>query len=198
METQTSNTSNKSKTVWIVIGVIAGLCLIACVIGFFVFRQVGSKMINTNPADVATVSDKIAEYDMPPGYQAQMSMSLLVYDMVVLAPSQSSANSMIIIMMQFNSGTNMSREEMQQQMQQAYQQQGGTGGVQMQVVETREETIRGETVTVTISEGTTEGVTIRQWMTVFRGNAGPTVLMIQGAPSDWDDDLITDFIHSIR
>jgi len=195
METQTSN---KSKTVWIVVGVIAGLCLIACVIGFFVFRQVGSKMIKTNPADVATVSDKIAEYDMPPGFEAKASMSLFVYDMVVLAPTQPGANSMMIIMMQFSSGANMSREEMQQQMQQAYQQQGGAGGVQMQVVETREETIRSETVTVTISEGTTEGVTLRQWMTVFRGNGGPTVLMIQGATSDWDEELVTNFIHSIR
>ena len=193
---------NKNRNIWIAVGVVSGLCLVACVVAFFVLRQVGtqvSQAIKTNPADVQAVSDKIAKYDMPPGYKAQLSMSFVVYDMVMLAPSQSGSSSMIIMMMQFSGGgANLDRQQMEQQMQQASQQQGGQPGMQMKVVETREETIRGEKVTVTVSEGTSQGITIRQWMTVFQGNGGPTVLMIQGSTSDWNDQLISNFIQSIR
>ena len=194
------NNSN-NKTTWIIVGVVAFLCLAACGVGFLIFRQIGSQVaegFKTDPAEVKAVSDKIANFDVPPGYSLQMSMSLFVYDMVAIAPDSPASSSMMIMLMQFNGGAGMSREEMQEQMRQAYQQQGGQPGMQMRVVETREETIRGEQVTVTVSEGSSEGFTYRQWMTVFTGNGGPTVLMIQGATADWDDEMIANFIHSIR
>jgi hypothetical protein len=197
MATQT----NKNRNIWIAVAVVGVLCLVACGVAFLVFRQVGTKVteaIKTDPAEVSAVSDKIAQYDLPPGYQAQMSMSLFVYDMVMIGPAQSGSSSMIIMLMQFNGGAGLDQAQMEEQMRQAFEQQGGQPGAQMRVVETREETIRGEQVTVTISEGGSQGVTLRQWVTVFKGNGGPTVLMIQGATSDWDNKLITDFIHSIR
>ncbi len=193
--------TNKNRTIWIAVAVIGVLCLAACGIAFLVFRQLGSQLSNvvtTNPSDVAAVSDKIATYDMPPGYEAQVSMSMFVYDVVMIGPSQPSSSSMVIMLMQFTGSAGMSREQMEEQMRQAFEQQGGQPGVQMKVVETREETIRGEQVTVTISEGTTQGVTMRQLVTVFKGNGGPTVLMIQGTTDDWDEELVSDFIHSIR
>jgi len=188
---------NKNQKVWIAVGVAAGLCLVACVVGFFVLRQLGSQLVNLDPADVQAVSDKIAQYDVPPGYQALMSMSFPgLYDVVALSSTDSS--SMMIMLMQFTSNMGMTQEQMQEQVRQSFEQQSGQRGIQMQVVETREETIRGETVTITISEGTSEGDTLRQWMTVFKGNGGPTVLMIQGSDDDWDEELIVNFIHSIR
>jgi hypothetical protein len=197
METQ----SNKSRNIWIAVGVVSALCLVACVIAYFVLRQVGSQVgeaFNTDPAKVAAVSDKIAEYDLPPGYTAQMSMSIMMYDLVMIGPSQSSSNSMMIMLMQFNGNVGMSQEQMQEQVRQSFEQQSGQRGAQMTVVETRQDTIRGEQVTISISEGGSAGVKMRQLMTVFTGNGGPTVLMIQGPITDWDEDLITDFIHSIR
>lgn len=197
MDTQT----NKNRNIWIAVAVVGVLCLVACVIAFFVVRQVGTKVtdaIKTDPSDVSAVSDKIAEYDLPPGYEAQMSMSLYVYDLVMIGPSPTGSSGMMIMLMQFNGGAGLDQAQMEEQMRQAFEQQGGQPGAQMKVVETRAETIRGEQVTVTISEGTSQGITLRQWVTVFKGNGGPTVLMIQGSTSDWDDELIADFIHSIR
>jgi len=104
----------------------------------------------------------------------------------------------MIMLMQFNNGAGLDQAQMEEQMRQAFEQQGGQPGMQMKVVETREETIRGEQVIVTISEGASQGITLRQWITVFKGNGGPTMLMIQGTTGDWDDELIADFIHSIR
>jgi len=197
MDTQT----NKNRNIWIAVAVVGVLCLVACGVAFLVFRQVGTQVgevFNTDPADVSAVSDKIAQYDLPPGYEAQMSMSLFVYDMVVIGSSQTGSSSMMIMLMQFNNGAGLDQAQMEEQMRQAFEQQGGQPGMQMKVVETREETIRGEQVIVTISEGASQGITLRQWITVFKGNGGPTMLMIQGTTSDWDEELILNFIHSIH
>ena len=193
---ETPKPANKNRTIWIIVGVAAVLCIIACAVTFLVVGKMGSDMFNFNPSDVQGVSDTIAEYDMPPGYKPFMSMSLpSMYDIVALS---SDNGTMMIMLMQFTGNLGMTEEQMQEQVRQSFEQQSGQGGAQMQVVETREDTIRGQKVTITVSEGTGEGVTLRQWMTVFTGNGGPTVLMIQGSTSDWDETLITNFIHSIR
>ena len=68
----------------------------------------------------------------------------------------------------------------------------------MQVVDTQEVIIRDQTVTATISEGQYQTLVMRQWSTVFEGNKGPTILMAQGTTSEWDDQLLEDFIKSIK
>jgi hypothetical protein len=96
METKT----NKNRNIWIAVAIVGVLCLVACGVAFLVFRQIGTQVgesIKTDPADMAAVSDKIADYDMPPGYKAQVSMSLFVYDMVMIGPSQTGSSSMTII-----------------------------------------------------------------------------------------------------
>src|SRR3990172_5632616 len=98
---------------------------------------------------------------------------------------------MTIMLMQFTSGVGVNQEQMEE----AFKQQNQRQNTQMQVVEERTETIRGEEVIVTISESaSSDTVQFRQWMTVFKGNKGPTVLMIQGPTNSWDEQLIKDFI----
>ncbi len=182
------------------IGAVAALCLCAAAVMFLVLREAGSRVTDsfkTDPTSIAQVGDKIAEYDVPPGYQESMAMSLFVYDMVYIMPvteTETSPLSMIIMMMQFTGAGNTDPEQMRE----AMEQQTGRSNSQMNVVETRTETIRGDEVSVTISEGATQGLRLRQWMAVFRGNNGPTMLMIQGPTDTWDEELVDDFIHSIR
>ncbi|MBI5954290.1 MAG: hypothetical protein HY865_21750 [Chloroflexi bacterium] len=191
---------SKNRKLLIGIGVVGALCLCAALISFFVIREAGTRMkgmVKTDPTSIAAVSEDIAEFDVPPGYELGMAMSFLNYDMVSIMPADS-PSSMNIMMMQF---TNLSSSELtQEQMQQALEQQGGQKNMSMTVVEQRTETIRGKEVAVTISESSATGseIRFRQWMTVFEGNKGPVMLTIQGSTADWDEDLVTDFIASIR
>jgi hypothetical protein len=68
----------------------------------------------------------------------------------------------------------------------------------MKLVDSYETVIRGETVAVNVSEGDYQGIAIRQLTTIFKGNNGPTILLIQSAADYWDEQLVTDFIASIR
>ncbi len=103
------------------------------------------------------------------------------------------------MLMQLNNGSSLGNEEQtREQLRQVAEQQNGQAGSSMRVVDSFETVIRKETVTVTVSEGDYQSFTMRQWITIFDGNNGPTILMIQGPTSRWDDKLVEDFIKSIQ
>ena len=188
--------SNKQK--WLIgIGVVAGLCVCAAAVAILVLREAASRVTDsfkTDPTSIAEVGHGIAEYDVPPGYQESMAMSFFTYDMIAMAPTSDPESGSMIMMMQFAGAAAASPEEMQR----AMEQQTGRPGSQMTIVESRTEIIRGEEVAVTISESKTEGFKLRQLVAVFRGNRGPTMLMIQGPSEGWDKAMIETFIKSIR
>jgi hypothetical protein len=152
-------------------------------------------MVKTDPTQIASVAGGIAEFDVPTGYEVELAMSFLNYETVTIMPADG-GGSMSITLVQMTGVSNLTDEQMQQ----ALEQQGGQKSANMSVVEQRTETIRGEEVIVTVSEGSATGtdVRLRQWMAVFKGNKGPVVLLIQGSTADWDEDLVADFIASIR
>ena len=188
----------ESKKLLIGFGVVAVLFCCAAGISFFAFRELSKRMVNaisTDPAGVEQARQNIAEFDVPEGYKSTV-MSFLVYDMVSLTPEHSGG--MMIMLMQSNSVFSGNPEQMQEQMRQAAQRQGSQPGGSMHFVETRDVTIRDETVAVTVSESKYQSFTIRQWIAVFTGNKGPVILMIQGPVDDWDDQVVEDFIKSIK
>ncbi len=189
---------SESKKMLIGFSVIAMICICVMGVTYFSFRRMGEKMetiANGDPATVAKVQKRIANFDVPEGYKP-VGMSFLGYDMINLIPEHSSSSA-TITMIQYN-GLISDQAQMEQQLHQMAEQQSGMPGGSSTVVETYEETIRGETVEVTVTETSFEGVTIRQWMTLFEGNKGPTLLMIQDTVGSWDDQFVDDFIASIE
>lgn len=201
--TVTNEPDNKNKWIWIGLGAALLFCCCAVLAAYLVFRQAGQTLqdgMKTDPESAAQAAHKIADYDLPPGYQEQMSMDILFYSFVIIAPDTDTqpTTSPLIMLAQF-SQTGMDREQMEQQLRQAFEQQSGQRGADMQVVEVKNMVIRGEEVEVTIFEGTdTNGYVMRQLITSFPGKDGTAMLMITGSPSTWDDKVIDDFIESIR
>ena len=201
--TVTNEPGNKNKWIWIGLGAALLFCCCAVVAAILVFRQAGKTIeegMKTDPESAAQAARKIADYDLPPGYQEQMSMDILFYSFVIIAPETDTqtTTSPLIMLAQF-SQAGMDRQQMEQQLRQAFEQQSGQRGADMQVVEVKNMVIRGEEVEVTIFEGTdTNGYVVRQLITSFPGKDGTAMLMIMGSPSTWDDNMIDDFIESIH
>ncbi len=102
------------------------------------------------------------------------------------------------MMMAYPPTANMDEKQMQEEMQRAFARQGGQN-VSTHVVETRTVSIRGEDEKVTILESSTDkGYAVRQWMTIFKGKNGLVMLMIQGTVDHWNEQLVNDFIASIK
>jgi hypothetical protein len=188
-----------------IITVIAILLLICCCMAGLAFaglsymgKTIGSSVENAgDPARVAEIREAVADYDIPAGYQ-ELAFDIFFMKYIMLMPEFSYDDPMIMLMQIPDNMT--SAEEMQRQMERSMAQQSGRGGnVNMEVVEQKTITIRGQQVPATISEGQTEsGVTMRQMTTVFKGKNGLAVLMIMGEKSSWDQQAIDQFIASIR
>lgn len=184
---------------------IGGLALLLCIclgsMTLYFGMQAGQALqqaVVTNPEEVVAIANKIAEYELPPGYKEQFGMSLFGFDLVVLAPS-ALGNEELIMLMQFPASAGLSQAEMEAQMRQNTQQQFGNRDIEFETVDQITTSIRDAEVTLTISEGTGEdGATIRQVMGVFPGKGGPTLLMIQGHVTNWDQARVDSFIESIR
>lgn len=194
-------TKKSNKWIWIGLGGALVFCL--CAIGalIFVVGRVGQQVkqgMKTDPAAAAQSAHAIADYELPAGYQEQMAMDLLVYNMVFIGPQSGSASDQPLIMLaQFTTAAN--REQMEQQIQQSFERQSGQRGFKMKVVDTRKMTIRGEEVEVITYEGTNDsGATMRQVITTFPGKGGTAMLMIMGETQHWDKEAIDKFIESIH
>jgi hypothetical protein len=197
----TTNT-NKNKWVWIGLGVALLFCCGAVLVAGLVFWQAGKKIqegIKADPEAAAEAAHKIADYDLPEGYQEQMAMEIMFYSLVMIGPEYSSGSPTgpVFMLAQFKAGVN--QEQMEEQLRQSFEQQAGNRGLSLSLVKVEDKTIRGEETEVATYEGTDEnGLVIRQVITSFPGKDGTAMLMIMGPADLWDQDAIDAFIESIR
>lgn len=190
--------SRNVKIALIALGALFVVCLGICGVGYVLLPRIAGNIVSQKPADAKRVGAEIADYTLPDGYAELMGMNFLVYKMVMIAPEGQSniRNGMGIMLM----GTNMSgvnQDEMQRQMQQSFQQQYGSAGSRMTVVGQEHVTIRGQDVSMTITENDSSPK-LRQAIGTFNGKNGLVIVMAFGTPNDWDDTLLKNFLGSIQ
>lgn len=192
--------SRNAKIVVGILGALTLVCLCAAMVAALALRQASQAIqagTSDDPTEVETAVRAMTDFDMPAGYEGQFKMGLFGFEMAALGPT-STGNGPVFLLMQMPS-VGGDPEEMQRQMEEAMQRQTGQGNAQLEVVETRPVTVRGEETTMTISEGEAdEGQQVRQASLVFPGNNGPVMLMVTGSASTWDEALVDEFIASLR
>lgn len=198
--TVTEQGNKNTRWIWIGLGGAALFCLCAVAIALFTFYKIGQKVsdgVSADPEGASQAAHEIADYDLPPGYQEQMAMSIMFYSFVTIAPETYNTGEPIIMLAQFQTGIN--QQQMEQQMRQAMERQYNTRGADMKLAESKDATIRGEETVINVYEGSDQyGNTLRQLITSFPGKDGVAVLMVMGEASQWDKELIDEFIQSIR
>jgi hypothetical protein len=194
--------TNKNKWIWIGLGAALLFCCGAVLVATLVFWQAGKKIqqgMKTDPEAAAQAAHKIADYDLPEGYQEQVAMEIMFYSFVMIGPESSTGmlNGPMFMLAQFQAGVN--QEQMEEQLRQSFEQQVGNRGLNMSLVNVEEKTIRGEETQVATYEGSDDnGHVFRQVITSFPGKDGIAMLMIMGPVESWDQDLVDAFIESIR
>lgn len=193
--------SRNTKIVLIVAGALVLLCL--CASGAFLAfgawtagqaEKVIGQSFTSEPAEVNAIAGTIADFELPPGYEPDYGMQVLSFALVGYAPGDTRGHIMLI---QFPSGTNLDRAAMERQLRQATTGQNYTWlDETMQVVEQETATIRGQQVTLSVSEGETGSY--RQVSSVFQGKGGPALLLIAAPTDAWDQAEVDAFIASMR
>ena len=191
-----------SRSTRIILAVMAIALFLCCVAGLGVAllgtRLVGRAVI-TDPDRVAAVSSQIADFQIPPGYEQMFASNVAGVKMVTLSPADPQAGFMVIMLLQLPAPTGRNQKEMERQMERALVQQTGVGSADLEVTGQEQVTIKGETVALTVRDGTTQdGQALHQVSGLFPGQGGPTLLVITGLTEDWDQPAVDRFIASIR
>ncbi len=185
-----------------VVGIVAIGAFLCCVAGLGLAllstRLIGRAVI-TQPDQVARVSNDIADYSLPPGFERKFASDVSGFKLVALGPEQSNSQFLMIVLLQFPAPMSANRAEIENQMRQALAQQTGMGSASLETVGQEQVQIKDQPVEFTIREGTTQdGVKLRQETGIFEGKQGPTLLMVIGETGDWDQPLIDNFFKSIQ
>jgi hypothetical protein len=188
----------KNQKILIFVGGGVGLlCLISCAVVLLFFRGVGNAITSSalkSPEEIQAAAEQVATLDMPAGYSATEGMRILGMTMAIY---KSPSSDVFIMLMSMPTASGLNQSDIQQ-MQQTFNQQYSSRGYQMQVVDVRDVTIRGKPGKVIISEGTSNGQSIRQVVAFFTGNNGLAALFITGPKDQWDTAAYDQMILSIR
>jgi hypothetical protein len=106
-----------------------------------------------------------------------------------------------IFLTQFPAGTSINVDEMMRQIKSGARNPNSPWyNVDTTLVEQKPVTIRGEETTLSISEGTSDkGVPYRMANATFQGKGeGPALLMVVAPSDQWDEQMVNDFVESIR
>ncbi len=171
----------------------AGVVLVgtAGAFGMFVSRTVQSE-----PLQVAATAAKIAEFTLPSGYTPEAAVEIAGYQFVSYAPGDGHSHIMLV---QAPAGTVADQATLEQYMQQATPSRSSDRRARAQVVSRTQATVRGQKVTLVVSEGSnSDGQPYRTLTGVFQGRGGPAMLSIESPVSTWNQDRVNAFVASIR
>ena len=189
-----------TKQTKIILGIVAGilvLCAITCVAGVLIFRSFGARVaqsIDADPVDVETTAQEIVDLDLPAGFQPQSSMDMFGVKMAMYT-NPSNDNFMIITQLPMAADENLV-----EQMRENFARNTGYNFSNMETVEQRDLTVRGEPATLVVQEGVNNdtGERIRQLLLAFEGESGTAMIAVFGPTDTWDEEQYESMIESIR
>lgn len=151
--------------------------------------------LNTQADQVASAAARIADFQLPEGYQAEYTADLAGYTLAAYHPGDGHSH---LFLVQAGEGTQIDQSKLEDLVN---QQPAGRKNHQtrMTVIEQRPVSLRGQQTTLVISEGTnSDGDTYRQATAAFQGKGGPALVAISEPTTRWDSARIDQFLASIQ
>jgi hypothetical protein len=149
--------------------------------------------LNTGTENVTSTAAEIADFDLPAGYTADFSASLLGYQAAAFHPGDGHSHLYLV------QSENESDGEKLAQMLDELVPGASDQQTHMTVIETRPVTVCKQEVTMVISDGVnSDGETYRQAMVPFQGKGGPALLVLSEPQSRWDQAAMDAFIASMH
>jgi len=173
-----------SNILWKIASAIALVSMTAC-------GTAGN--LNTDAQKVAQTASQIADFDLPEGYSADFTASLMGYSIAAYNPGD--GHSHLYLIQSENEADSEKLAEMLEQLA------PGTTDSQseMTILETRTVSVRGEEAQLLVTEAVNhEKVTYRQAMVAFQGKGGPALLAFSEPVSRWDPQTLENLLASVR
>jgi hypothetical protein len=193
-----------TKIILIIVGSVLVLCACAGVTVFATglwsfsrFVNFAEQSVSESPQVAVRLGSEIADFEVPEGFGAPYSIQ---FADVTLIGYKSPGERSHLLLAQFPEGTSINVEEMLRIIGERSDNPNSIWyNTQTEIVEQNPVTIRGQEVTLIISEGTSsDGVEFRMATARFEGRGGSALAMIAGPLSEWDDGMVDDFFTSIQ
>ncbi len=190
----------------IILGVVGGallLCLCAALAAIWLFIPVSGLLEQTQgmkiymqPANADQVAREIADFQLPAGYTVQDAMSIGHFELAIYAESTYKGH---LILMQLPPGVTADQSEMERHLREQTHDLNYVPYTRVQTISTSQRTIRGQSGTVTNSQGTnSEGEIYRLTQAIFQGKDGLAFLLIAAPQSRWNQAEADAFIASLH
>ncbi len=187
----------------IILATLTGLLVLSVVLGGIIVLSAGTMgillahSVVTQPARVAAVAERIADYQLPEGYREQYALHFMGFSLVAYTPGDSHGHIML-----FQAPVALALDDcnVEEELYRATRQERYTmGRTEFRAVAYRKAYIRGQQVILSISEGVgSEHQPYRQVRGVFQGKGGPAVLVVTEPVNTWDQAAVEAFIASIQ
>ena len=170
------------------------LCLTISAIALVSMTACGTTgNINMDVEKVAETASQIADFDLPEGYSADFTASLMGYSIAAYNPGD--GHSHMYLIQSENEADSEKLTEMLEQLA------PGTTDSQseMTILETRMVNLRGEEAQLLVTEAVNhENITYRQATAAFQGKGGPALLVLSEPVSRWNPETLETLLASVR
>ena len=149
--------------------------------------------LSSNSGNVTNTAAEIADFDLPVGYFADFSTTLMGYE--VAAYTRRDGPSHIYLIQSDNESDGEKLAQVLNELVIGY----GDPQTRMTVIENRSVSVRGQESTLVISDAVnSEGLSYRQAAVGFPGNDGPALLVFSESIENWDQATLDALISSIK
>ncbi len=186
----------------IVLGIVIGMmlvCLVGGVAAFALVRSAGRALagsVQSSPAQVAAVASGIADYDLPAGFGNAYATQAAGFSLVAYTGDDGYSH---IFLFQLPAYITLDQAELERQAQQATQPRSHNRPPRMETVDRRQVIVRGQEVSLVVSEGVnSDGLAYREMSGIFQGKGGQALVTIAGLVETWDQAEVDAFLASIR
>jgi hypothetical protein len=191
------NTLSKIIVGFVAVTII--LCLATAAGGFLLLRSGGQLIANhfeTKPAKVADVASTIADYRVPAGFGAPYSAHLLGFSLVGYTGNDGHSH---IYLAQLPKDFLLDQADFEKQLRQVTPGQGFDRPSDMTVVDQQRATIRGQSVTLLVSQGiNSDGDPFREVTAMFEGKGGQVLVVYETPINHWNQAEVDTFLASIQ
>jgi hypothetical protein len=178
----------------VVLGCVAA-CALVVMLAPTIRRFTNSMLWKTDPAYAAQLAHTLLDYELPAGYHAQKGAEIREIRMVMIAPD--SGHGLQIYMV--DESLTISEQEDWRMMQEVWAKDIDGRQYNTQPAGEFQAQVRGQPLTVSLREGVDDaGMKVKQALVNLPGKTGDLVIIFFGPAESWNQELVDQFLKSIK
>ena len=172
------------------------LCLAIFVFGSVITHNIKQSFWKNDPIQAAQIAHAMTDYTLPAGYQERAYFQFQDLNQVIIRPGDAVGGMDILL---FNETLDMSEQELIDALEDNWVKEVGEHTYQTERAYTETVMLCGQETLLSYRTGTNEdNQAVKQLVTIFYGKNGWVVVVIASPVEYWNQDLVNEFLYSLK